>query len=317
MDKGKAMFSEPRHYRDERDLDAMRSLLRAGRRAKNGTYYVHTGDINWWLYYPSFGVDLFEHLYVWDDPSRPGRLLAWVLLGYDSYSTFDVVVQPELRGTPLALEMVSWAEQRMTGILRSLGKDTIRMMWIFEDDTVMDAILRQRGFQRHNEYVHLVRSLDEPIQVSAPPQGWKVRTCRGLEEVETRAAAQHGAFGSSAPMEQYVGRFKRFMQSGVYNSEWEFVAANEAGKIGAFCITWPDPLNRVGLFEPVGTHPDFQRQGLGKALLLEALRRLRENGMRQAIVSTEEDNQPGIKLYESAGFRIVNRLMTYQKKFAN
>jgi len=311
------MFAEPRHFRDERDLDGMRSLLRAGRRSKNGTYYVHTGDINWWLYYPSFGVNLFEHLYVWDDPSKPGRLLAWVLLGYDSYSTFDVVIQPELRGTPLALEMVNWAEQRMTGILRSLGKDTIRVMWIFEDDTVMDEILRQRGFQPYAADVHMVRSLDEPIQVSGTPDGWTVRACGGLEEVEARAAAQHGAFGSSAPMDQYVGRFRHFMQSGVYNPEWDMVTAREDGKIGAFCITWPDPLNRVGLFEPVGTHPDFQRKGLGKAVMLESLRSLRENGMRQAIVSTAEDNEPGIKLYEAAGFRIVNRLMAYKKNIAN
>jgi mycothiol synthase len=311
------MLPEPRHFRDEGDLDGIRSLLRAGRRANNGTYYVHTGDINWWLHYPPFGVDLFEHLYVWDDPATPGRLLAWVLLSYDSYSTFDVVIQPELRGTPLALEMLDWAEQKMTSILRSLGKDKIRVMWIFEDDAVMGETLRKRGFQVHAADVHMVCSLDEPIQPSSMADGWKVRACCGLAEVEARAAAQYGAFGSSAPLEKYLGRFRRFMQSGVYNPEWDIVTVREDGKIGAFCITWPDPLNRVGLFEPVGAHPDFQRQGLGKMIMREALYRLRENGMRRAIVSTAEDNAPAIKLYEAAGFRIVNRLMTYQKNIVN
>jgi ribosomal protein S18 acetylase RimI-like enzyme len=86
--------------------------------------------------------------------------------------------------------------------------------------------------------------------------------------------------------------------------------------VGAFCIAWPDAVNQVGLFEPVGTHPDFQRQGLGKAVMLETLRRLQRAGMRQAIVSTGADNTPAIHLYASAGFRIVNRLMTYKKLLA-
>jgi hypothetical protein len=47
----------PRPYRDESDLDKMRALLQAGRQAANGTYYVHVGDLNWWLFYPQ-GKDL-------------------------------------------------------------------------------------------------------------------------------------------------------------------------------------------------------------------------------------------------------------------
>ena len=102
--------------------------------------------------------------------------------------------------------------------------------------------------------------------------------------------------------ERYALRFARFMASPVYDPERDVVAAAPDGQIGAFCITWPDPLTGVGLFEPVGTHPDFQRKGLGKAVMLQALERLQRLGMRQAIVTTGEDNQPAIKLYEFGGF---------------
>ena len=87
----------------------------------------------------------------------------------------------------------------------------------------------------------------------------------------------------------------------------------EDGPIGAFCIVWIDQVNKVGLFEPVGTHPDFQRKGLGRAVMLEGLRRLQQGGMKQAIVSTYEDNQAAIRLYESTGFRLVTQLGTYEK----
>ena len=310
-------FHEPRRYQGQRDLQAMCELLQAGRQANTGSYYVHLGDVRWWLFYPPFGVDLFEHLYVWDDPTTPGRLLAWALLSHERYNTFDVFVQPELLNTPLALQVLDWAEQRLTGILRGLNQSTLRVMWIFEDDKLKSETLQRRGFEIAHADVYMVCALDEPPASIYQRDGWMVRNCRGVEEVEARAMAQYGAFGSKAPIDQYVARFQGFMQSGVYQPQWDIVTVGQDGKIGAFCIVWPDPVNRVGLFEPVGTHPDFQRQGLGKAVMLEALQRLHKAGMRQAIVGTAVDNIPAIKLYESAGFRVVNRLMTYKKQLTS
>jgi ribosomal protein S18 acetylase RimI-like enzyme len=48
--------------------------------------------------------------------------------------------------------------------------------------------------------------------------------------------------------------------------------------------------------------------------MAEALRRLQRRGMERAIVSTTAKNTAGIKLYEAVGFRIVQRLGTYEKK---
>jgi len=73
-------------------------------------------------------------------------------------------------------------------------------------------------------------------------------------------------------------------------------------------------LTKIGHFEPVGTHPDFQRKGLGKSLLFEGLRRLKSEGMDAADVCTNHDNDAAIRLYESVGFQIDKRLLTYKKK---
>ena len=63
----------------------------------------------------------------------------------------------------------------------------------------------------------------------------------------------------------------------------------------------------------MGTHPDFQRRGLGKAMMLEALRRLKDRGMISAVLCTNVDNTPAIKLYESVGFCTLDIHQTYQK----
>jgi ribosomal protein S18 acetylase RimI-like enzyme len=307
------MIAEPRLYRDEQDLDAMRSLLRQGRLADNGSYYVHQGDLNWWLFYPPLDYDFWRSIYLWDDPDEVGSLLGWTLISPGG-ETFDVYVRPDLRGTPRAWMMYRWALHRLDAIARVAGREHIGMMWVAEDDDLLRSWLRGQGFALARAAVYMTCRLEVPRPDLQVPAGMLVRSSQGVSEVRQRAAAQYSAFESSADIERYVQRFTRFMHSPVYDPEWNVVAATSDGCIGAFCITWPDPVNRVGLFEPVGTHPDFQRKGLGRAVMLEAMDRLERGGMRTAIVSTGEDNLPAIRLYEAVGFKTTRRLLFYKRK---
>jgi len=310
------MQIEPRSYRDEADLTKMGSLLRAGSAAANGTFYAHIGDVNWSLYYPEFEGGLWPYLSLWDDPSDPDRLLAWSLTD-PNWATFDVYVQPEFRETLLAEKIYIWAEEHIAAIIRAAGQDKIRMNYIAENDEIVNTRLQARGFQCIGAgTVCMSQSLDYPLPQPGLPEGYTVRGSKGETEVVARATAQYSAFTNTIPFDRYVDRFRGFMQSPVYDPELDVVAVAPDGRIDSFCIVWLDPVTGVGLFEPVGTHPDFQRRGLGKAVMSEALRRLKERGMERAIVSTNADNTPGIKLYEAAGFHITNRLGTYEKKLA-
>jgi mycothiol synthase len=305
-------MDEPRKFCGNRDFEVMCNLLVAGRSANNGTYYIHQGDLKWWFYYPPFEEDHRNETYLWEQPSRQGELLGWALIS-KYWVGLDVYVTPDLRGSPEAEHMYRWAEHRAAQIAQTEGK-RVHWLWIRHDDEVMVGYLRQRGYQCSRGYVHLRRNLDGTIPSAELANGWRVRSSKGVDEVAARARAQAGAFHSSVPFERYLERFTRFMQSQVYDPELDVVSVSEEGAIGAFCIVWTDPINQVGLFEPVGTHPGFQRQGFGRAVMMEGLRRLKDRGMKSAIVSTEADNMAAIKLYESAGFQMVTELGIYEKE---
>jgi ribosomal protein S18 acetylase RimI-like enzyme len=203
----------------------------------------------------------------------------------------------------------------MEALAKKLGHPDIRTFWVFEDDAVFTAWLQRHDFVRaHDDMVYLTRSLADPIPASVLPDGYGVRTVEGEQEVQKRAAASHAAFRSRLTFEQYWPRYLSFMQSPVYESGRDMMVVAPDDRCAAFCIYWLDPVNRVGLFEPVGTHPDFQRKGLGKAMMLETLRRMRGRGMTTAAVCAEEHNPAAVALYTSAGFHITNRICMYARK---
>ena len=310
------MSFQPRPYRDSSDLEEMRAILTEGRKADNGAYYVHTGDVSWWLFYHDPEEPFSEQIVLWDDDD--GRTLGWALFTPDE-GFFDLFIHPSLLGTQQARQMHDWAEEQIAEKVKARGGKTIRVMWVFETDAARRRLLEERGFSLAGSESHLgqmlyfTRSLAEPIARLALPDGFVVRSTAGEREVEARAAAQYGAFQSKWDWDRYVTRFRRFMQSPVYSPERDVAAVAPEGRFAAFCIFWLDPVNKVGLFEPVGTHPDFQKKGLGKAALLEGLRRMKTGGMETAIVCAEADNEAAVKLYESLGFGVANKLCMYVK----
>jgi len=71
---------------------------------------------------------------------------------------------------------------------------------------------------------------------------------------------------------------------------------------------------RAAVFEPVGTHPDHQKRGLGKAVMTEGLRRMQRLGVMLATVSSYGDAAHA--LYQSMGFTDFDLLEPWIKEWA-
>ena len=303
----------PRPYRDKQDLERMKTLLILGRQAANGTYYVHTGDLDWWLYYPSVQREWSEIIFLWEGSRPDEQLNGWALLSPE-WRAFDVFVHPQERGSVRAAEMYIWAEEQIACLIKSDGGKDIRTMWVSEDDIFLVSHLVQHGFERSEDYTfYFERSLAELLPAISLPAGFQVRSVAGEDDGQKRAMASHAAFGSDKPFEVYWPRYQRFMRSSAYIPGLDLVTVALDGRYASFCICWLDPVNHVGLFEPIGTHPDFQSLGLGKTVMMEGLHRMQANGMQTAIVGAESDNPAAQSLYRSIGFQAVNKLCTYRK----
>lgn len=154
------------------------------------------------------------------------------------------------------------------------------------------------------------RALDE-IEEPRVPDGYRVRVVEAAD-FESRAAAHRSAFQPSRFRDDVYASVRA---SWPYRQDLDCVVEAPDGSIAAYSLAWLDEQNDVGELEPVGTHADHQRRGLGRAVNLFALQRLRDEGATLALVACRGDDAHPLprRLYESIGFREVWRTLPFRK----
>jgi mycothiol synthase len=297
----------------------MQDLLMDARSQTDDWHYWHVGDLAWAFFMVACHLVPREQIRLWHDAG--GRLAGYAMLGEDP--SFDWQVLPQHAEAGIESEALTWAEARLHALRR---RDPQRwggelVCSVRRDDGVRIAFLERHGFRRERAgrvEVNLLRplsSLDDPIPEETPPlAGWQVRGLAGAGEISGRAAAQREVWQPWSVGEVGDDDYAYLMQLPGYHRDLDVVAVTPQGVIAAYANGWIDPVNRIGDLGPVGACPAYRRQGWTRAVLFESLRRMRARGMDRVCISTGEANTPARRLYESIGFRIVNRTLDYVKQ---
>ncbi|MFM8321348.1 MAG: hypothetical protein ACKOC5_10565, partial [Chloroflexota bacterium] len=169
------MDAEPRPYRDDRDRLAIEQLLARGRMAGGGAYYVHPGDLRWWIYYALPDDDLRPYLYLWE---QDGQLIGWSLLSRRD-ECFDVFMAPEYHGAPQMERAYAWAIERGEQVMRRDGSVRLHKYWNLAGDAPTTDLLARHGFQPSSASASFRRDLHLPVSSPRLPDGFCIRPCRG------------------------------------------------------------------------------------------------------------------------------------------
>ncbi len=89
------------------------------------------------------------------------------------------------------------------------------------------------------------------------------------------------------------------------------LVAADGERVVGFVTTRVDGESRIGWIPNLAVRPEYQGQGLGRRLLEAALDYLRAQGMECVRIETLAQNQIGMRLYPSLGFREVARQIHY------
>lgn len=301
-----------RPYRDLADLQAMHVVLSAGAAARTNAFYVHPGDLSWWLFYTTDEAPLCDRIWIWEDE---GEVIGWTLFSVDE-GFVDLFVKPDWLEHEAYAEMHARSVADMERRVRAAGGKRVAVMWIDEADRARQALLLAQGFARAagDRFVCMKQSLVGPLGQEPWPDGCTLREVFSEVELEARARPQAAAFKTRLPWEQYLKRYRGLMQSPVYAGAHDTGLMLADGAFAAVTIWWVDPINQIGHFEPVATHPDLHRRGYGRALLHACLQRMQQLGLRKATVCAAAENEGNIAFYKSCGFDTEAHLVSYEKQ---
>lgn len=311
-----------RKYQTEEDYWCIREFLREVSILNNRHDFAWS-LLRWdyWRWHINeniFQFRLEDVITLWE---AKGRTVA--MLNPDTPGEAFFQVHPTFHTAGLLSEILDVAEQKLPHKTEEGKKELI--VWVNEKDALHKDILTQRRYapskfstehmRRRFISTTLNAGLSQPILDPLPPAGYTVRALGDESELPARSWLSWKAFHPEEPDEKYQGWawYRNVQRVPMYRRDLDIVAVAGDGELAAFCTVWFDDVTRTAVFEPVGTHPNHQKRGLGKAVMSEGLRRAQRLGATLATVSSYSKGAHA--LYESMGFTDVDILEPWIKEW--
>jgi ribosomal protein S18 acetylase RimI-like enzyme len=249
--------------------------------------------------------------------AKDGRLAGFAILERgETYAELSMNIASGEDGETILAEMIAWAEEVFRE--RYDGKATGVQISVEESNTERIILLERHGFTRQESQTLLLeRDLSEPVPSPVIPEGFSLRSLFGDEE-SAWVTLHQAAFGTQNMTLDWRQAMTR---APGYDPQLDLIAAAPDGSLAAYVFgsisREENKLSgrKIGYTDPVGTHPDYQRRGLCRALLLECLRRLRERGMETARLGTGSWDTAMQRAAESAGFLVLSKKLWFKKEY--
>src|SRR5579872_744353 len=286
-----------RPWRDKTDLPLMVDLLRGVSPASR-----HLIDIPWRLSSPALQDE--RNTRVWIDTD--GKMLgfaAWQIY----WAALDYFVLPGRHQQTIETGIFSWAMERFRELDAERGRPMPYWVEYRDDDIERQRVMEAHGFLLDDDYqyVHMSNPLTEPLPEPTLPDGFTIRPFAGEQEVSGYVELHRAAFESTSMTCDWRLRTLHMPQ---YQPELDIVAVAPDGSLAGFCVGWLNAERYTGQVEPLGVHPRFHHMGIGRALLLESLRRFKAHGANSVLVETESDRNIARNAYEAVGFQPIHTI---------
>jgi len=311
-----------RSYQGETDLEAIAKLYEDCERVDQSSYWTSVEDLR--QFYSSPGFDPALDLRLWENDQ--GQLIAVGGLrqskpGEPPEGFLGFRVHPQFRGQSLEQDIIAWGTQRLQDAYQHQpGEIKLRSGCRTEQHDRV-KLLEEWGFVADRYFFQMQRDLNQPIPQPQLPAGFVVRTLNAEQEAKAWVEMFNQTFidhwnHHDLTMEEY----HHYLKNPNYCPNLDLVATAADGTLAGFCEgqIYPYDNQRNGRNEGwinlLGTRRGFRQLGLGRAMLLTGMQRLKEEGMDIALLGVDSQNPSGaLRLYESIGFQKRHTSISYVK----
>lgn len=312
----------PRPYGGETDLEAIAQLLNSSESVRQFHEWPSPAEMLMQLETPS--VDKQRDLCLWEDSNSQVMAIAGLMIpeiGEDIAGILWFRVYPQTKGNNLETQILEWGEKRMGEVGRQRNVKVKVLCGAHGDNTERIALLESCGFEIERYFLTMERSLTDSIPEAEFPEGFTLKHIDNEADAAVWAEMFNQTFIDHWNHQDItVESVKDKLNDPKYQSELSLVAVAPDGTFAAFCDCQIHPENnelnkrKDGLVTLLGTRRGFRKRGLGRSILLSALKLLKTEGMETAMLYVDADNLSGAtRLYQSVGFRRVNTQIAYIK----
>lgn len=202
-----------------------------------------------------------------------------------------------------ATRLFDHAEANLGGMSQTFERQVLGV-YLSNSDEALGVLLESRGFTHHPDHDEPQSRVvvAGPIEVTAVPDGFALLS---LEEDNDYAKIDQvlwrGFNHEGEPPPGGPGERKRAQEAPNFDRSLTIVAVAPNGRYVAFAGMWVAAQNHVGYVEPVATDPEYRRLGLGRAAVLESMRRAAALGAETIWVGSDQE------FYTSFGFETTCR----------
>lgn len=190
----------------------------------------------------------------------------------------------------------------------------------FAEDLEMGhrAILAAAGFKAVRHFFLMRVPSLEHVPEAPLPDGIELRPIatdqyRAIFDAEAEAFRDHWGYREQTD-DLFRTTFARAeLDTGLWVVAWD--GDEIAGVVQSW--VWPEENERLGVkrgwLEHISVRRPWRRRGLGRAITVVAMRRLRDAGIEDAMLGVDSENPTGaLGLYEGLGFRVHSSAAAYR-----
>jgi GNAT superfamily N-acetyltransferase len=203
----------------------------------------------------------------------------------------------------LRKEMLDYAEVTLSGLSKKDGRKYL-CAYVNDNDDEFNSLVKARGYEKDAESAHPMSQfvIPNPFPQITLPEGFRLKSLADdcdwgkVNRVLWRGFDHQGE--PPASVEDLESRRKMFDTPNA-RRDLKVVVESPEGEFIAFCGMFFEPTGEYAYVEPVATDPAYRRMGLGKAAVLEGIRRCAALGAMVAYVGSNEE------FYQAIGFTKV------------
>jgi len=196
-------------------------------------------------------------------------------------------------------EMLTYAEDQLVGIQDGLPRLHV---YVNDNDYMFEQEVVRRGYEKIDHYRRPLFkfAIPKPFPPIQLPEGYTLKSLADDNDLHKINRVLWRGFDHPGDPDPEDIEGRRIMQSGPnFRHDLTIVVEAPNGNFVSFSGTWHETKNKIAYVEPVATDPDYRRMGLGKAAVLEGIRRCALEGAVDAFVGSDQE------FYKALGFEKV------------